>query len=1021
MALQKQPIQINFAQGLDTKTDPKQVPIGRFAALENSIFDKGGLLQKRNGYKNLAGLPDSSSTYATTFNGNLTAIGTSLNAYSLGSNTWIDKGSLKPALLDTLPLIRSSTNQVQADAAVASNGLVCTVYTDVVPSTIPSTTNSYKFAIADSTTGQNILAPQAITVSSGAVSGAPRVFVLGSYFVIVFTNGTKLQYITVSTNNPTTPSLETTISSQYTPTANVAFDGVVANNTLYLAWNGSDVGGAVRLTSISSLLVQGPTKIFATYAALSMSMCADNTGTTPVIYVSFYSTTPHSGYTLAVDTNLVTLFTPVVVFVGASFINYINVASAAASQECRVFFEESNTYAFDSVTPNDTIYTALINQAGTILEVNHPFKLGVGLASKAFAINGEIYVSTVYQSVNQSTYFVLDSSAQVVAKIAYSNASGYYNTGIPNVTVTDNVAQFPYLIKDFITTVTKNTSATNASTIYTQTGVNLAILTIGTSNLSTAEIGNNLNISGGIVWAYDGVKPVEQGFFLWPDTGMATWQSFNGAMHAQPDGSTNTNAYFYQYTYEWSDNQGNIFRSAPSIPLAVTTTGSGTTGSVVLSIPTLRLTYKANVKIVIYRWSVAQQSYHQVTYVTSPLLNDPTIDYVNYTDTLADPSIVGNSLIYTTGGVIENIGPPSASSLTLFKSRLFLVDSEDKNLLWYSKQVIEGTPVEMSDLFTLYVAPTTSANGATGPITALSAMDDKLIVFKKDAIYYIVGTGPDNTGANNDFSEPVFITSTVGCANQQSIVFMPQGLMFQSDKGIWLLGRDLSTTYIGAPVEEFNPFTVDSAVNVPATNQVRFTLSNGTTLMYDYFFGQWGTFSGVPAVSSTIYESLHTFINSLGQVYQETPGLYLDGTNPVLMSFTTSWFNMVGLQGYQRVYMFYLLGTYMSPHKLALHISYDYEPGIVQQTIISPDNYSAPWGGNSTWGASSLWGGTSNLEQWKIHLQKQTCQSFKITVNEIYDSSYGVPAGAGLTLSGITCQIGLKKGFRSLGQGQSAG
>ena len=74
-------------------------------------------------------------------------------------------------------------------------------------------------------------------------------------------------------------------------------------------------------------------------------------------------------------------------------------------------------------------------------------------------------------------------------------------------------------------------------------------------------------------------------------------------------------------------------------------------------------------------------------------------------------------------------------------------------------------------------------------------MDDKLIIFKKDAIYYITGTGPDNTGANGTFSDATFITSTVGCANPSSIVLMPNGIMFQSDKGIWLLDRQLGTTY----------------------------------------------------------------------------------------------------------------------------------------------------------------------------------------------------------------------------------
>lgn len=204
--------------------------------------------------------------------------------------------------------------------------------------------------------------------------------------------------------------------------------------------------------------------------------------------------------------------------------------------------------------------------------------------------------------------------------------------------------------------------------------------------------------------------------------------------------------------------------------------------------------------------------------------------------------------------------------MTLFDTRLWLVDAEDQNLLWFSKQVIENTPVEMSDLFTFYIPPTTAAQGSTGPITALAPLDDKLIIFKSNAIYYINGTGPDNTGANNNYSQPIFITSTVGCANQQSIVFMPQGLMFQSDKGIWLLDRGLGTTYIGAPVEQYNSGLVESAQNIPETNQVRFILNTGVTLMYDYYYSQWGTFVNVPAISSCIFQNLHTFINSYGAV-----------------------------------------------------------------------------------------------------------------------------------------------------------
>jgi len=96
--------------------------------------------------------------------------------------------------------------------------------------------------------------------------------------------------------------------------------------------------------------------------------------------------------------------------------------------------------------------------------------------------------------------------------------------------------------------------------------------------------------------------------------------------------------------------------------------------------------------------------------------------------------------------VAEDIGPPATKILALFDTRLWLVDAESPNTLWFSKQIIDSTPVEMSDLFTFYIAPTTSSQGSTGPTTALAPMDDKLIIFKGNAAYYINGQGPDNTG-----------------------------------------------------------------------------------------------------------------------------------------------------------------------------------------------------------------------------------------------------------------------------------
>jgi len=625
-----------------------------------------------------------------------------------------------------------------------------------------------------------------------------------------------------------------------------------------------------------------------------------------------------------------------------------------------------------------------------------------------------------HQSAFQPTYFLINSSAAVIAKLAYQNGGGYLNCGLPAVSLNGSEAKFSYLFKDLVTAVNKGTNlptGTQTGGIYSQTGVNVATVDFS-SNIVTTEIGNALNMTGGFHWMYDGYLPVEQNFFLYPES-----------VEAVPHGGGNVGQmspqqYNWQALYEWSDNQGNIYRSAPSLP-APLTLSSGTSAALV-NVPYLPITYKIanSAKLVLFRWSTAQQNYYQTTSIAVPIKNDPTQDYITVPDTNSDAAILGNALIYTTGGVLEDISAPAARSMTAFDSRLVMISSEDPNLLLFSKPVVEGEPVEMSDLLSIFVPPTTAAQGSTGPMFTLSTMDDKLIIGKKNAFYFINGTGPDSTGANSQYSQPIFITSTIGCTNQRSIVFIPAGLMFQSGSGngIWLLGRDLSTSYIGAEVEEFNSFDVLSAINIPGTTQVRFTMSDGTTLMYDYFRNQWATFTGVPAVSSCIYQNLHTFINSSGQAFQETPDIYLDGSSAVTMSFTTGSFNFAGLQGYQRAYRMYLLGIYQSPHKLVVGMSYDNDPAITQQAIITPDNNNLSWGIGSTWGSQSVWGGPSQVEQWQINFQRQQCQSFQVSVSEIFDPRVGPPAGAGLTVSGMNLVIGRKKGYpRNIGAGNKTG
>jgi hypothetical protein len=282
-------------------------------------------------------------------------------------------------------------------------------------------------------------------------------------------------------------------------------------------------------------------------------------------------------------------------------------------------------------------------------------------------------------------------------------------------------------------------------------------------------------------------------------------------------------------------------------------------------------------------------------------------------------------------------------------------------------------------------------------------MDDKIILFKSGltpgpSILYMVGTGPAASGANNDFTDPLPVAVDCGCVDRASIVLTGQGLLFKSGKGIYILDRNLQASYKGSPVEAFNQFDVLSAQLIVNTTQVRFLLSNGILVMYDYFYDKWATFSNPAGISDCIFQGLHTYVASSGQVYQETPGIYLDGATPVLMNFLLSWVKLAGLQGYQRAYFYFLLGEYLSPHNLSVSTYTNFNANQDQNDLIIPDP-------------------TNFLENWRGFFKNQRCQSFSISVQEVYT---GTP-GPAFTMSGINLIAGVKSPFRTISAAQSVG
>ncbi len=1086
MALQKQSVPINFTKGIETKSDPYQLPLDNFSALNNTVFGTTGRLTKRNGFDNISTLPNTDQTVLTTYNNNLVATGSNLYTFNQDTDIWTDQGKIQPVQVNTMSLVRNSSSQSSPDFTLADNGLACFVYMD-------SSLGYYH--VIDSITGQQIIGRTALP----ATSTNPKVYVFGSYFIITFmmtvTGTPTLRYLAINTAIPEVSTEYKTISSDV-DSITAGYDAISTTSRFFIAWGASS--NTVKIAYITRSLTVSTASSISGITADIMSMAINTT--TSRLFITYWESGSTDGYSASYDFNLNKVMTETQVING---IEVREITSIIQDSILNVFYETVDTYSYSdvssdyistlTVTPPATVTTGTVSAPSVVLR-------SVGLVSQAFlGDDNVIYMMVAYGDMNQSpstnnsnqpTYFLIDSTGAVYMKLAYSNGGGYASTNVlAKITRVNDTYYFPYQLTDFLASVNKTTNLDDGvpvNAIYTQTGISLATFMLNDGKQYSSEIASALHLTGGQFWEFDGVKPVEHGFHLWPEDILISGSNTVSSMTPQN--------YFYTFTYEWTDNQGMLHRSAPSIPYryeivtppanftadttdmdatltnvsdftdlqigqvlsgtgiaagayitaidegtntiemsaaaTVTDTTVTITPTIVtrvnINVPTLRVTLKDEtnpVRIVGYRWSEAQQVYYQFTSLTSPNLNDTSVDSITIVDGNSDAQIIGNTLLYTTGGVLENIGAPASVDSTLFDNRAWLIDAEDQNLLWYSKAVIQAVPVEFSDALTLYVAPTIGSQSSTGPMRCIVPMDDKLIIFKSNAIYYINGSGPDNTGSNSAYSQPTYITAAVGSDNPNSIVIIPQGLMFKSNKGIWLLRRDLGTTYIGAAVEAYNSAEVLSAEVIPNTTQVRFILDNNKTLMYDYFYDQWGVHTNVRAISGTIYQDAHTYLNSSGIVFQETPGRYKDGSSPVLISLTTAWINIAGVQGFERFYFANLLGTYYTPFKLQVQIAFDYNPSPIQSTIVLPVANVAPdYGDEAVWGSGGPWGGSEgNVFSARVFPIQQKCQSFQVTLTEIYDPSYDIEAGQGLSLSGLNLIIGVKRGFRTQRAAKSFG
>jgi hypothetical protein len=688
--------------------------------------------------------------------------------------------------------------------------------------------------------------------------------------------------------------------------------------------------------------------------------------------------------------------------------NLTGAALPSSVPHVRLFWTEA-ALPTASASPSDyRTRVVSIDGANYTVTVSSVLLRSVGLAGKAFAMDGIVYVPLAYESIQQPTNFLADEKGNIVAKMLpgvaigqlWGRTNGTNNTLLPETSVLGRTVHLA-MQERFANQGQKVLGAIGTGsaviTLTTSVGVTAMSLRFG-DRLARAALANTMHFGGGLLFMYDGATVVEHGFHLYPE----------GLSAASPGGD---HQYQYVVCYEWMDLQGNLHRSAPSPAVTVKRAAPiGPTEGVTLTIPTLRLTAKQTassaasrrpVTCTVYRTEDLGSVFHRAKQKITETANDTTIDTIQFSDTATDDELRAQPQLYTTGGVLENIAPSAPAYLAMIENRLWIIDSSNPLKLWFSKECVPGSPVEFSDFLVFNLEPRTDAGRAAGGgAVALARLDDKTVVLREDGLSCIIGQGPDSLGNQNDLRE-VQLPAEMGCSEPASVLTAGDGVLFKSAKGFFKLARDLSTQYIGADVEAWNHQHVTSATLLPHSNFALFTLSGGAALMYDYLVGQWSVFPGLHASDGCVFQGLHTFIDPHGTVHQETRGAFSDGGQYIPIQMKTAWIQLAGLQGFKRVWQFLLLGDWFSPHKLKVELAYDFDGSTVQQTdtIDSPE--------------------ALKVLQHRIQCAVQQCQAIQITLTELPPDDGTV--GEGLALSALSFELGLKPGSFRLPASQSKG
>lgn len=370
-------------------------------------------------------------------------------------------------------------------------------------------------------------------------------------------------------------------------------------------------------------------------------------------------------------------------------------------------------------------------------------------------------------------------------------------------------------------------------------------------------------------WAFDGHRFMPQCFL---------WRPFISDVVFSSGGNAPSGTYEYKAQFVWEDDTGHLIRSADSPSFIVENGPNGQEATITV------LTHQPP-----HRDDSATGLIRCWLYATQPngadfyRLNDPTgrealegvydeaTNTFSFTD-IEDPfpptdddTPTGNPItaLLTFAATPPELAPECPNGFwdtEVVSNRVWGVDAEDRDVLWFSKNFSRLLTPEFNALLKIRVPE------EDGVVVGLSVISGYIVAFKRNTTWVMVEqAGPGNIiGQGVPFAKFSKL-ARVGCRDRRSAVSFPAGVVFHTGRHLMLLNRGLSIEPFG---EEVQPLMVDSIVymdHLSLRNELHFNVvpDDGSAerhFVYSYDIGQWHEWTDYTFFDTVRIEDSHLFL-----------------------------------------------------------------------------------------------------------------------------------------------------------------